>query len=96
MSGHAPATEFFRGERVACFETPARAEFVVEALRSHGHDVRTPDEDSSDVLPRVHTPRYLAFLGSAWAEWLALDPANGERQPFPSVVPHFRRPPRLP
>ena len=85
--GHAPATEFFRGERVACFETPARAEFVVDALRARGHEVRAPQDDSSDVLPRVHTPRYLAFLQSAWAEWLALDPANAERQPFPSVWP---------
>ena len=85
--GHAPATEFFRGERVACFETPARAEFVIEALRARGHEVRPPEEDSGTVLPKVHTPRYLAFLETAWAQWLALDPANAERQPFPSVWP---------
>ncbi len=36
---------------------------------------------------RVHAQRYLAFLESAWSQWLALDPANGERQPFPSVWP---------
>ena len=85
--GHAPATEFFRGERVACFETPARAEFVVEALRERGHEIRAPEDDSGAVLATVHTPRYLAFLETAWAQWVALDPANAERQPFPSVWP---------
>jgi acetoin utilization deacetylase AcuC-like enzyme len=85
--GHAPATEFFRGERVACFETPARAEFVIEALRARGHEIRAPEDDSAAVLPTVHAPRYLAFLETAWAQWLALDPGHGERQPFPSVWP---------
>lgn len=84
---HAPAFEFFRGERVPCFETPARAEFVLQALRSRGHDIGAPQDDSSALLPQVHAPRYLAFLQSAWAQWLALDSGNAERQPFPSVWP---------
>jgi acetoin utilization deacetylase AcuC-like enzyme len=84
---HAPAFEFFRGERVPCFETPARAEFVLQALRARGHDLRVPQDDSSMLLPQVHAPRYLAFLQSAWAQWLALDAGNAERQPFPSVWP---------
>ena len=85
--GHAPASEFYRGERVPCFETPARAEFVVEAMRARGHEVRAPKDDSTTVLHAVHTPRYLAFLESAWSQWLALDRTNGDRQPFPSVWP---------
>ena len=85
--GHAPASEFYRGERVACFETPARAEVVVEALRARGHEIRISEDDSAAVLHVVHTPRYLAFLESAWAQWLALDPAHADRQPFPSVWP---------
>ena len=85
--GHAPATEFYRGERVACFEAPARAEFVIEALQAQGHEIRAPDEDSAAVLPLVHAQRYLVFLESAWTQWLALDPAHVERQPFPSVWP---------
>ena len=84
---HAPAFEFFRGERVPCFETPARAEFVLQALRARGHDLHVPQDDSSMLLPQVHAPRYLAFLQSAWAQWLALDAGNAERQPFPSVWP---------
>jgi acetoin utilization deacetylase AcuC-like enzyme len=87
QAAHAPAFEFFRGERVPCFETPARAEFVLQALRGRGHELQGPDADSSGVLGRVHSPRYLAFLESAWAQWLALDAANDARQPFPSVWP---------
>ncbi len=84
---HAPAYEFFRGDRVPCFESPARAERVLRELTARGHEVRAPDVDSADALAQVHTPRYLAFLANAWAEWLAIDPANAERQPFPSVWP---------
>ncbi len=84
---HAPEFEFFRGERVPCFESPARAAFVQQALLARGHALRAPDLDARAVLNGVHTPRYLAFLEGAWADWLALDPANADRQPFPSVWP---------
>jgi acetoin utilization deacetylase AcuC-like enzyme len=46
-----------------------------------------PGGDSLAVLPLVHTQRYLNFIESAWGQWLALDPANASRQPFPSVWP---------
>jgi acetoin utilization deacetylase AcuC-like enzyme len=85
--GHAPAFEIFRGERVPCFETPARAEYVREQLAARGHALREPHVDSRAVLARVHAPRYLAFLERAWRDWEALDPANAQRQPFPSVWP---------
>ena len=85
--GHAPKHEFFRGERVACFETPARANLVRDELRSRGHELRLPTVDSRGLLPQVHSSRYLDFLETAWAQWLALDPENRERQPFPSVWP---------
>ncbi len=84
---HAPACEFFRGERVPCFESPARADFVQAQLLARGHTLHEPDADSRAVLARIHTPRYLAFLEGAWTEWLALDPVNADRQPFPSVWP---------
>ena len=86
-AGHAPAFEYFRGERVPCFESPERAGFVREALAARGHEMREPDVDSSALLARVHAPRYLAFLESAWSQWLARDPANAKVQPFPSVWP---------
>ena len=84
---HAPAFEFFRGERVPCFETPARADFVRSQLLARGHALRAPEADSRGVLALVHSARYLAFLERAWADWVALDPDNAARQPFPSVWP---------
>lgn len=84
---HAPAFEFFRGERVPCFETPARAAFVRERLLQGGHALREPHADSRVLLGQVHSARYLAFLENAWGDWLAQDAANATRQPFPSVWP---------
>ena len=84
---HAPEYEFFRGERVACFESPSRADFVQEELVKRGHEIREPSVDSSAVLRQVHSARYLAFLESAWAQWVAVDARNAARQPFPSVWP---------
>ncbi|RZJ25263.1 MAG: histone deacetylase family protein, partial [Haliea sp.] len=84
---HAPQFEFFRGERVPCFETPARAEFVKACLVQRGHLLRAPDTDSRAVLARVHSPAYLSFLEGAWREWAGLEAGNTQRQPFPSVWP---------
>ncbi len=84
---HAPEYEFFRGERVACFESPARADFVWAELIERGHDIREPSVDSTEVLRQVHSVRYLAFVESAWAQWVAVDAGNAARQPFPSVWP---------
>lgn len=86
-SGHAPVHEFFRGERVPCFERPERVIHVEQALRERGHLLAVPDIDSSAFLAQVHSPRYLAFLQTAWAQWLEVSPDNAQHQPFPSVWP---------
>ncbi|AVS96149.1 histone deacetylase family protein [Paracidovorax avenae] len=84
---HAPVHEFFRGERVPCFEKPDRADYVEARLRQQGYALRAPDTDSQAVLARVHAPRYLRFLQDAWPQWLSLDARNAGVQPFPSVWP---------
>jgi acetoin utilization deacetylase AcuC-like enzyme len=84
---HSPSFEFFRGDKVPCFESPARADFIMAELQARGHEVRAPHVDSTPVLAQVHSPRYLAFLESAWAQWVAVDAANAARQPFPSIWP---------
>jgi acetoin utilization deacetylase AcuC-like enzyme len=84
---HAPQDEFYRGQRVPCFETPGRADYVRSELLARGHTLRAPTVDSSAVLAQVHTERYLKFVQSAWAQWLALDAANAGVQPFPSIWP---------
>ena len=84
---HAPEHEFFRGERVPCFETPSRASFVLAAMQQAGHELREPHQDGASALAQIHADRYLDFLRTAWPQWLALDPQNEQRQPFPSVWP---------
>jgi acetoin utilization deacetylase AcuC-like enzyme len=84
---HAPQDEFYRGQRVPCFETPGRADYVRTQLLARGHSLRTPDVDSSVVLTQVHTERYLKFLQTAWQQWLTLDAANAQLQPFPAIWP---------
>jgi acetoin utilization deacetylase AcuC-like enzyme len=84
---HSPVHEFFRGERVPCFETPSRAEYVRSELVARGHQLRVPTADCRPLLTTVHATRYVAFLESAWEQWLAMDSANAGLQPFPSVWP---------
>ena len=84
---HAPDYEFYRGQRVPCFEKPVRADYVRTQLLARGHALRTPDVDSTSVLAQVHSQRYLQFMQTAWAQWLAIDPDNHAQQPFPSVWP---------
>lgn len=84
---HAPAFEIFRGDRVACHETPVRADMVESRLAERGHAMQTAHVDSRAVLSMVHSRRYLNFLETAWQDWLALSPGNADLQPFPSVWP---------
>ena len=84
---HAPEYEFYRGQRVPCFETPSRADYVRTQLLARGHSLRAPEADSSVVLAQVHTERYVRFLQTAWQQWLALNAANAQAQPFPSIWP---------
>jgi acetoin utilization deacetylase AcuC-like enzyme len=77
---HAPRYEFFRGERVPCFETPSRADIVHKEVAARGHRVCAPTSDSRDLLARIHAPRYLSFLESAWTSgWRSIRP-----MPLPS------------
>lgn len=84
QAGHCPEFEFFRGRRVPCFETPERFQFVAEVLGSAGCQLESPDLFPDEALHVVHTPRYLAFLKGAWAEWLA---TGNEGDAFPAVWP---------
>ncbi|AJQ94017.1 histone deacetylase family protein [Gynuella sunshinyii] len=84
---HNPKFEFYRGEKVPCFESPQRLEYVIQALHDRGHDVREAEQLSDRVLPTVHSQRYLQFLASAWDQWTALAADNIDKQPFPSVWP---------
>ncbi|GAP38266.1 histone deacetylase family protein [Piscinibacter sakaiensis] len=86
---HQGRLEMFRGRLVPCHETPARVDHVLAELgrRPQGPVVLPDDAGLDALLARVHAPRYLAFLGRAWDDWVALDPANAALDAIPSVWP---------
>jgi acetoin utilization deacetylase AcuC-like enzyme len=85
---HRGKFEMFRGQQVPCFEKPERADMVLAEFERRGlGQIVTPHGVALSSLERIHTPRYLHFLRSAWSEWTTLDPANAERDAFPSVWP---------
>ncbi len=85
---HQGKFEMFRGQLVPCFEVPARADYVLaEIHRRQLGEVRTPNRINAPALTTIHSQRYLDFLAGAWDEWVALDPANAERDALPSVWP---------
>ncbi len=80
--------EMFRGRLVPCHETPARLDYVMAELqRRPVGDLRLPGAVDLDLVRRVHTPVYVDFLASAWADWVALDASNAEVDVLPSVWP---------
>ncbi|QDL36248.1 histone deacetylase family protein [Rhodoferax sediminis] len=85
---HHGKTEMFRGELVPCFEVPARADYVLQELKRRGlGTIEAPGAFDDAAITRVHAPRYIEFLRLAWAEWVALDPANAQRDALPSYWP---------
>jgi acetoin utilization deacetylase AcuC-like enzyme len=85
---HRGQYEMFRGQQVPCFEKPERADMVLAEFERRGlGQVVTPHGVSLASLERIHTPRYLHFLRSAWSEWIALAPDNAKHDVFPSVWP---------
>jgi acetoin utilization deacetylase AcuC-like enzyme len=78
----------YRGELVPCFEKPQRADFVLAELqRRNLGNIVIPQRVPLMSLERIHHSRYLEFLRNAWQDWVALDPANAERDALPWVWP---------
>jgi acetoin utilization deacetylase AcuC-like enzyme len=85
---HQGKVEMFRGALVPCFEVPARADYVLaEVQRRQLGPVLQPHTFDDSVLTRIHSPRYLNFLATAWEQWVALDAANADKDILPSVWP---------
>jgi len=85
---HRGRHEMFRGALVPCFEVPARADYVLQELQARklGTILSAPDVEL-EVVERIHAPRYLRFLSTAWDEWIALAPDNAQRDALPSYWP---------
>ena len=85
---HRGKLEMFRGQLVPCFEVPDRVDHVVKELQHRQiRPILAPEAFDDSVLATIHPTRYLDFLKGAWAEWVALDPANAARDALPSVWP---------
>jgi acetoin utilization deacetylase AcuC-like enzyme len=85
---HHGKMEMFRGELVPCFEVPARVDHVLRELKERELGaIEAPDAVDDAAIARIHAPRYLEFLANAWNEWVALDPANADRDALPSYWP---------
>jgi len=85
---HQGKVEMFRGALVPCFEVPARADHVLAELqRRKLGTVQSPHVFDDSALTAIHSQRYLIFLATAWDQWVALDPANADKDILPSVWP---------
>ncbi len=78
-------TELYGGELVPPFECPARAEYVLERLKSEKlGEIIAPDEFSLDPITRIHDSNFLKFLENCWNAWQA-EGFHGEA--IPTVWP---------
>jgi hypothetical protein len=84
---HRGRHEFFRGEQVPCFEKPERADSVLAELGRRGLGDRHAARRAADVAGTHPHAALPALPAHAWNEWLALDPANAQKDAFPSVWP---------
>jgi acetoin utilization deacetylase AcuC-like enzyme len=64
--------ELIDGKLLPCFEMPRRADMILARVRDVGlGPVEPPDDLGRAPIERVHTADFVAFLESAWGEWLA-------------------------
>ncbi len=86
---HAPRFFLQRGTVRANYETPARAEALLEAGRAAGLDLATPPPAGIAALAGVHTDAYLAFLRGAHDAW------TQQPQPGPEIVANIHPTPEM-
>ena len=87
-AAHQGKLEMYRGRMVPCHEVPQRQDQVSAALQARAlGPLQKPNHFDDALLQRIHSPRYLQFLQTAWQQWIALDPANVALDAIPSVWP---------
>jgi acetoin utilization deacetylase AcuC-like enzyme len=88
---HHGAAEFYRARLVPCFETPERADQVLDRVRSAGlGPIVAPDRFDRAALARVHADDYITFLETAWDDWAALG-ETGDALPYAWPAVGLRR-----
>ena len=87
-AAHQGKLEMYRGRMVPCHEVPQRQDQVAAALTARAlGPLQTPAHGDDALLARVHSPRYLRFLQTAWQQWVALESGNAALDAIPSVWP---------
>jgi acetoin utilization deacetylase AcuC-like enzyme len=87
-------TELHRGELVTPFESPQRAQYVIDRVRSERlGEVIAPLPFDRAPLTAVHDAAYVDFLASAWSEWAA---TGSQSEAIPDCWPARRMTQRAP
>jgi acetoin utilization deacetylase AcuC-like enzyme len=82
---HRAEFEFFRGDKVAAFEKPERADWVLTAVRAANlGEIIDPKPCDDAAIVKVHSERYVNFIRGAHAEFVAL---GGSGDAFPAAWP---------
>ena len=84
-ASHAPAAYVSRGQVKPCPEMPDRADILLDAVQSAGHDIMTIGSFGMAPVRAVHDARYLRYLEHAWSQWEKL-PDHSE-EVIPNVHP---------
>lgn len=80
--GHDPVFRLTNGKIHRNAEQAERARLLLAGLDQLGLTPEAPSPAPQDALEAVHTPAFLQFLETAWAEWQELPDAG------PEVVPN--------
>ncbi|WP_068115955.1 histone deacetylase family protein [Tropicimonas marinistellae] len=67
---HAPVAELYGGQLIDPFESPQRADRILDAV-SHLGTASEPRDFGREALTRVHAPDFVAFLEECWEAWAA-------------------------
>jgi len=93
---HAPRFFLQRGQVRPNFEVPGRALALLDGVAALGLHPELPAEVPDSALETVHTPAYLDFLRSAYADWATLPGAGPEvvanLHPAPEMLANGARP----
>ena len=87
-------TELYGGQLVAPFESPSRAEIVLERVKSEKlGDVIEPQDFGIDPVLALHDAGFVEFLQNAWDEW---SQTGFEGEAIPTCWPARRMSHRIP
>ena len=88
---HHGKAELIDGALCPCHERPERADLVHDAVGAAGlGEIMGPEDFGLGPIARVHSPRYLDFLQSAWGAWTAAG-RSGDALPLSWAVRGMRQ-----